>query len=299
MGGPGRPDGAAHAHGAAGVYGEHVEVPAPAPILTCGVDVQENRFELLVTAWGLAGERWVVGWQEVPGNPKHAETQAALLEKLSRRYVHASGHQLPIHATCIDSGYATEEIYDFVLRYQARRIYATKGFAGRSKEPIVGKPTEKRYGKSPRPVRLWPINVDDAKTEVMSSLTPAAPGPGYMHFPGSVDEEFFAQLCAEHKETRYNKSNVATHTVWVQDRARNEVLDMAVLCLAAFRLLRNPNIAQMLQTLAATPVPGPVAPPTPRPVAAPAPAPLRVPLPAGPAGQGQGRRVTRSAYLGR
>jgi phage terminase large subunit GpA-like protein len=65
-----------------------------------------------------------------------------------------------------------------------------------------------------------------------------------------VDEEFFAQLCAEHRETRYNKSNVATHTVWVQDRERNEALDCSVLALAAKRLL-NPNIKQMAEMLAA------------------------------------------------
>jgi phage terminase large subunit GpA-like protein len=197
----------------------------------------------------------VVDWRTVPGNPKQPEARAALLEALQRRYQHASGHQLPIHATCIDSGFATEEVYDFVLAYQARRFFATKGYAGRSGEPVVGKPSEKRYGRSPRPVRLWPINVDDAKADVMTALSLAAPGPGYMHFPGLVDEEYFAQLCAEHRETRYNKGGIATHSVWVLDRDQNEALDTAVLALAAYRLL-NPNIRQMADMLAAAPPPG-------------------------------------------
>jgi phage terminase large subunit GpA-like protein len=114
----------------------------------------------------------------------------------------------------------------------------------------VGKPSEKRSGRNPRPVRLYPINVDDAKAEVMNSLGLAAPGPGYMHFPVHLDtvhEEYFAQLCAEHRETRYNKAGVATHFVWVLDRDRNEALDTAVLTLAAYRLL-NPNIRQMAET---------------------------------------------------
>jgi phage terminase large subunit GpA-like protein len=272
-------------------YGVDVEVPAAAIALTAGVDVQEDRFELQVHAWGPAGERWVVDWRTVPGNMQKqpAEAKDALLEALARRYAHASGHLLPIHATCIDSGYATEAVYDFVLAYQVRRIFATKGFAGRTGEPIVGKAAEKRYGRAPRPVRLWPINVDDAKTNVMDSLALPVEGPGYMHFPVSVDEEYFAQLCAEHRETRYNKSGIATHVVWVQDRDRNEALDTAVLCLAAYRLL-NPNIRQMAEMLAATPLPG-----------APAPAsvaPSRTPAqsPAPPASM---RRVARSAYLGR
>lgn len=274
-------------------YGDDIEVPAAAAALTAGVDVQDNRFELQVLAWGPAEERWVVDWRTIPGDPKQVETRMALLEALGRRYQHASGLSLPIHATCIDSGYATEEIYDFVLAYQARRIFATKGFAGRSGEPIVGKPSEKKYGRKPRPVRLYPINVDDAKAEVFSSLDQVGSGPRAMHFPlhlESVNEEYFAQLTAEHRETVYNRGGVATHSVWVLDRDRNEALDTAVLALAAYRLL-NPNIKQMAAAIAAaaaemqTSTPSasavPAVPPT---SASPAPA---------------GRRVAHSSYLSR
>jgi phage terminase large subunit GpA-like protein len=273
-------------------YGDGVEVPATAAALTAGVDVQDNRFELQVIAWGPAGERWVVDWRAIPGNPKLPETRASLLEALSRRYVHALGPELPIHATCVDTGYATEEMYDFVLAHQHRRIYATKGVGGKSGEPIVGKPNEKRYGRGARPVRLYLLNVDDAKASIYESLGLAAPGPGYTHFPAhidTVDEEYFAQLCAEHRETRYNRSGIATHTVWVQDRDRNEALDTAVMALAAFRLL-NPNVRQMLEAVAAAaqatkpPDGTPPAPSSP-----PQPAPVRTPV----------RRLTRSSYLGR
>ncbi len=262
-------------------YGVNVYVPAGALCLTAGVDVQADRFEIQVIGWGLAEERWVIDTSIVPGDPKRAETQAALLEALGERYRHETGHMLPIHATCIDSGYATEEIYDFVLAHQVRRIFATKGFAGRTGEPIVGKPSEKKYGRRPRPVRLYPINVDDAKREILNSLTLVSPGPGYCHFPPTVDEEYFAQLCAEHKETRYNKAGIATHTVWVQNRERNEALDTQVLALAAFRILR-PNLLHYAAILAQTPPGG------------------------GPQSSGGGgaapatqRRVGRSGYLGR
>jgi phage terminase large subunit GpA-like protein len=234
-------------------YGEGVEVPEAAAALTCGVDVQADRFELVVMAWGAGLERWVVDWRTVPGNPKAPAAHAALLEALSRRYRHALGVDLPIHAVCIDSGFATEQMYDFVLAYQVRRIFATKGVAGRTGEPIVGKASQKTYGRGARPVLLYPINVDDAKAEILASIALPVPGPGAMHFPSRVDtvgEEFFAQLCAEHRETRYNRSGVATHTIWVQDRERNDVLDCAVLSLAALRLL-NPNLRDMLERIQA------------------------------------------------
>lgn len=240
-------------------YGHDVEVPMAAAALTCGVDVQADRFELQVHAWGLGAERWLVDYRVIPGDPKQPETRAALLEALERKYRHASGHLLPIHATCIDSGWATDEIYDFVLAYQVRRIFATKGLAGKGGNTIVLKPSEVRYGKRARPVRLYPINVDDAKSDIMTALTLPTRGPGYLHFPvhlETVNDEYFAQLCAEHRETRHNRGGVATHQVWVQDRERNEALDTAVLCLAAYKLL-NPNIRQMLSMLATVEVPEP------------------------------------------
>lgn len=247
-------------------YGPNTDVPAGAVVLTAGVDVQDNRLEMHVWGWGLALERWLVDVHVIPGNPKHASTWAALLDGLQRRYRHASGHQLPILSVCVDSGFLAEEVYDFVLAHQARRIFATKGFAGRSGNPIVGKPSEVRYGKKPRPVRLYPINTDDAKADAYSALALEGEGPGRMHFPNhleAVDEEYFAQLCAEHRETKYNKySKVATHTVWVQDRERNEALDGEILALAAFKLL-NPNILQMRHVLATTPPPSADPPPPP------------------------------------
>lgn len=276
-------------------YGpEGVEVPARMPVLTCGVDTQDDRFELTVMAWGPAMERAVVDVRVIPGSPKLAETRAQLLEALGRKYQHALGPMLPIHATCIDSGgHCTDEVYDFVLAHQSRRVFATKGFAERSGEPIVGKPSQKRYGKKPRPVLLWPINVDDAKGDVMNSLTLEAPGPGYMHLPLHVDtvnDEFIAQLCSEHRETRYNRAGIATHMVWVQDRDRNEGLDMAVLCLAAFKLL-NPNIRQMQDLLKAAAAKEPVTPDREPVPAAPTPGAPAAPKP-------PARRVVESDYLG-
>lgn len=239
-------------------FGADVEVPAWAVAITAGVDVQENRVEIQVQAWGRAEERAVINYTVIDGDPQLPETWAAVSKELSRRYTHACGAQLPIHATCVDSGYLADKVYDFVLANQYRKVYATKGVKGKSGEPIVGKPSEKRRGKGTgekgvghRPVRLYFINTDDAKSNIMTALSQPTPGPGSIHFPNHLDlinEEYFAQLCAEHKETVRNRAKVATHTVWVQDRERNEALDTAVLCLAALRLL-NPNIRQMLEQL--------------------------------------------------
>jgi phage terminase large subunit GpA-like protein len=289
--------------------GTLIEVPKQASALTAGVDVQAAGFLVQVTAWGQAGERWVVDWRTVPGDPKLGETRAALWDALSRRYQHASGQLLPIHATCIDSGYASDEVYSFVLAHQVARVYATKGEAGKSGEPLVWRVSPPAHGqtgrgrtrgtaaarKVARPVALYHVNVDDGKALVMASLALAAPGPNFIHFPArveTVDSEFFAQLCAEHRETRYNKGGVATHSVWVQDREANHALDAAVLSLVAFRILR-PNIADMAQRIAAAGVEKPPEPPR----QSSAEQVQQRPREPEPPPRPKGRRIWRSGYL--
>lgn len=235
-------------------YGDGIEVPAFASVLTCGVDVQLDRFELQVLGFGLAGERAVVDYRIINADPRSPEAQGALLEALGRTYTHALGPQLPIRATCIDSGFWTDDIYEFVLKHhneQSRPIYASKGVGGRSGSPIVGKRTEQKSGKSQRKIWLYPINTDDAKADIVGALSVVKPGPGYMHFPhlDTVNEEYFAQLCAEIRVTKYNRAKVATHQEWEKQRDRNEALDNAVMALAAFRIL-NPNLRQMAERIA-------------------------------------------------
>lgn len=232
-------------------YGEDVEIPAWAGAVVAGVDVQEDRVEIQVQAFGLNGERAVVDYRrDIRGSIKSEDTRKALAAALERKYRHACGVDIPIHATCIDSGYEADDVYAFVKRYQARSVYATKGYSGRRGNPIVGKPSEKQSAKE-RPVPVFPVNVDDAKSDIMSALAQTVPGPNYFHLPSrvdTIDEEYFAQLCSEHEETVYNKRKVAVGAVWVLDRERNEALDTAVLCLAAFKL-RRPNVRQMLEQI--------------------------------------------------
>jgi len=282
--------------------GAPIEVPAAASALTAGVDVQQDGFRLLVCAWGPAGERWIVDWRTIPAytsnSPWPEDTHAAILDGLTRRYLHATGALLPIHATCVDSGYATSQVYDFVLRHQVRRIFATKGLSDPHNKPLVGSPSKVKAGRSPRPVDVYPVNADEAKAGVLSSLGLAGPGPNASHFPSrvpTIDAEFFAQLCSEHRETRYSKGGVATHMVWVQDREANHALDAMVLAYVAFLLLR-PNLRDMAARIAAA---APVPPPEPgdRTATAETPhlgqsAPLPVPEKPG------SRRTWRSRYLG-
>lgn len=268
------------------------EVPAFVSVLTCGIDVQVDRFELQVVGWGSAGQRAVVDYRVILGDPRSLDTQRQLLEVLERTYTHELGPELPVRTTCIDTGFYTDDIYEFVLGHPGRELYPVKGIGRRAGNPIVMKRTEQQSGKSRRKIWLYPVNTDDAKSDIIGSLSIVAPGPGYTYFPAHLDtvhEGYFAGLCSEQRVTKYNRAKVATHQEWEQIYQANEPLDTFAYALAAFRIL-NPNLHQMRQRIlekaaAMQPEPEPSVTET-------APAPPAATQPR------QGRRVARSKYLG-
>jgi phage terminase large subunit GpA-like protein len=209
-------------------YGDGIDAPAGVVCLTAGVDVQIDRFEVSIFGWGRGSEAWVVDSHVVPGDPTSADVQAALLAALDERYVHADGHRLPIVLTAIDAGYLPERVAYALAARRPRRIIAVKGVGGRFGEPSILK-----FDPNQPPAAL---NVDGLKLETALGLELAAPGPGYLHLSRRCcDEEYLAQLCAEHRETK-RRNGVAT-MVWVEDRPRNEALDTAVYARAALKLL--------------------------------------------------------------
>ena len=62
---------------------------------------------------------------------------------------------------------------------------------------------------------------------------------GYIHFPATVDEEYFKQLTAEKRIVKFYRGQ--KKLVWKQTRERNESLDNFVYALAGYYIL-SPNM---------------------------------------------------------
>jgi phage terminase large subunit GpA-like protein len=129
------------------------------------------------------------------------------------------------------------------------------------------------------------IGVDAAKTALYDRLKIQEPGPGYCHFPVGRDLEYFEQLTAEKKFTRYH--NGFPKQEWKKPpNARNESLDarnyayaglhalyasglkLAVYCARFVQMLRSRPPQQQNPAPATA---APATPSTPAPAAAPAP----------------------------
>ena len=216
-------------------------VPLDGLMLTAGVDVQADRIEMRVWAWGRSEESWLIERHIVYGNTNQDETVPespwARLTELRRTPVaHAAGTQMLIEAVAIDTGYNAEAVYAYCRAHAAAHVLAVKG-ASIGNKPIIGKPTSIDVtwrGKTMhRSLKLWPIGTDTAKHLIYGRLRLAQPGPGYIHLPAALKTtDEFEQLTAERLATKYIKGHPKLE--WIKPAGkRNEALDCAVYAYAA------------------------------------------------------------------
>lgn len=216
-------------------------VPVGGLVMTCGVDVQRNRWELAVWAWGRGMESWAVDHHIIDGNPGSDADWENVTTYLQRRYPQVwGGGSMGISAITIDSSDQTQAVYNWVRRNTHTLPYlrAIKGSSEENK-PILGPSSSQevnwRGQKWSNGIKLWSIGVDTAKDLLLGQLSLTKPGPGYVHFSHQLPREWFEQLTAEQRILAKVAGRDAYK--WVKRRQRNEVLDCRNYALhAAFSL---------------------------------------------------------------
>ncbi|MFQ5453342.1 MAG: terminase gpA endonuclease subunit, partial [Candidatus Zixiibacteriota bacterium] len=207
-------------------------VPDRGIILTAGADVQKDRIEVEVMAWGKRKENWGVETLVFSGSPFEDEVWEDMDNLIEKEYLHQQGVKLPISRLSIDSGYATEEVYNWGRKYP-RKVMIVKG-TDRSLSPMSPPKTiEFNYKgeKLKRSAVLWLIGVSVIKTELLRwlNLNVSEDGKefpkGFCHFP-KYEAEFFKQITAENLIKKMVRG-YATYQ-WEKTRARNEALDNRV-----------------------------------------------------------------------
>jgi phage terminase large subunit GpA-like protein len=227
------------------------QVPMHALYLTAGVDMQTDRLEVKIVAWGMFERSWCVAYRVLWGDPLGSDVWSDLDDLLAEEFQHESGAMLTVQATCLDTGGTTgytNAAYDYIRARKARRIFAVKGIGGWGRA-IVEKPQRKQSGKGSRKVDLFQVGVDEAKLMIMRRLALLKDGPGYCHFPVDEDHgnDYFKQLTAEKLVTRFVRGFPVRE--WHKpEKARNEVLDTSVYAFAALRIM-NPSMKALAKRL--------------------------------------------------
>ncbi len=220
-------------------------IPAGGLFLTAGVDVQRDRLEAEVVAWGRNRESWSVDYRIIPGKTSEAEVWKKLEELRSQTYPTPGGIELPISRMFVDSGdgTTTNDVYQWVRMQPQGQAVAIKGTDKGILPVSQPSSVEVTIGgkKIKHGLKIRTINVAFFKAELYADLKKRPPTeeereqgwsypPGYCHFPAGANygDEHFKQLCAEQLVTHINRRTHRAKTEWQQTRARNECLDCRV-----------------------------------------------------------------------
>lgn len=218
-------------------------VPQGGLLLVGGADVQKDRIEASVWAFGRGKESWLVEHRVLMGDTARDAVWKALAAMLAEQWTHASGAAMPLARFALDTGFATQEAYAFVRACHDPRVMAVKGVQRGA--ALIGTPTAidvSQGGKKlRRGIKVFTVAVGIAKLEFYNNLrksadvgedglTPVFPA-GFVHLP-KIDAEFIQQLCAEQLITRRDRNGFPVRE-WQKMRERNEALDCYVYARAA------------------------------------------------------------------
>ena len=212
-------------------------VPNRGLILTAGVDVQADRLEYAIVAWGHGEECFVVDYQKIIGDPLLPQTWEQLVHATNKVYRRVDGAELKVRATCVDSGYLTQEVYYQVRKYRYLHWFAVKGQSG--DRPIVSRPSVQEIDykgeKVKRGIQLYKVGVDLAKETLYARSQIETPGAKFLNFPNNLDAEFYEGFCGEVQVTKHRNGH--PYMVWEKlSGVRNEPLDLMVYSMGAAHL---------------------------------------------------------------
>lgn len=219
-------------------------VPAGGVVLTVGIDVQHDRLELRMDAWGRGEESWLVGYAVLRGTTtdKQDPVWSELTERVFGPVEHASGAQLVCQAAHIDAsdGQTNDAVYAWVRANQHRGARAVKGSSDRNLDrEIFTRPRDvdmRTETKASRyDLKVYMVGTHKAKDLIASRLQLAGVGPGRMHWY-DAGERFFAGMTSEIRAPSRTRRNVET---WQKKAGiANEAWDCTVYSVHAARRLR-------------------------------------------------------------
>jgi phage terminase large subunit GpA-like protein len=222
--------------------------------LTIGADVQGDRVEAEVVAWGPRRESWSITYIVLPGEPTAGEVWDDLLELYRTEYTAADGRKLKAIAMCVDSGAYTQHVYEFCKRARDRGIVPIKGASGMTRDQIDGDERQRRKRiarrmRAGRPPEI--IGVDSVKRTLFHDLSAPIGAPGYCHFPTGRGEEYYLQLTGERLITVSHRGKRPERR-WVPIHAAVEALDCRCYAYAAL-LLSGVRLDEPVVRLASDP----------------------------------------------
>ena len=212
-------------------------LPSPVGLVSCGVDIQDDRFEVEWLGHGSEDETWSLDYYVRYGDPNSPGFWQEVDDAISRVFRHPAGVTLRAEATCIDSGgHFTTQVYDFCRSRLARKVFPIKGMGGPGRPLWPAKGTQNKA----KGITVFVLGVDQGKDAFYKMLAVKEPGPGYCHFPKRAleyegyryDRRHFEGLTAEKAVAKTDPRGFVKKE-WHKVVPRNEPLDCRIYAMAA------------------------------------------------------------------
>ncbi|MDE4924357.1 phage terminase large subunit family protein [Ralstonia insidiosa] len=227
---------------------ERAVVPRAAAVLVGTADVQGDRIEAKIVAYGAGEESWLVDYDIFWGDPGSDATVWSRLDEWRRRELNVAGTERTMRIAIfgVDSGDQADAVYDYVQPRQSERVVALKGSDYLSRPGLAMEATAKRSH-----IRLYRLATVAAKDRLLSRMQLEAAGPGYMHMPEWVPEQYLDQMTSEKKLTKKDPRRGTVSIEYVKT-GRNEAFDLEVYALGMLFVLQtfvNPSLYRDLGKL--------------------------------------------------
>lgn len=215
-------------------------VPNDVIVLTAGVDVQKDHFYYVIRGWGYQEESWLIRSQRV----EYWEDIVDAIFKTEYKRLNGAD-VLSVFMTCIDSGYRTDEVYEF-CRYWSDLTKAIKGqeeiSGGRFYSPTKIDINARTGSVIQGGLVLWNVNVSQYKDKINRLVSMR--NPAKWHLFQNPSEQYLMQFTSEHKVLLRNRNTGVAKEVWQKKRAAsaNHFLDAEVYAMAAADIIRALNI---------------------------------------------------------
>lgn len=206
-------------------------IPRGCLLLTAGIDVQKDRWAVVILGWGRGGRVWVIDAFELPGDPTRPADWLKLEAKVTEPMSNAYGIPMRVELAAVDSGYLQDDVLAFTRPRQRRGWFAVKG-ALDGRRPIISRPSKVDFTWKGKVIRRgaeqWHVGGYHSKEWVFSRLTAdrdRLAEDRTFGFPAGLGEDWYQQLTAEIYDS--------TKRRFVKVRQRNEALDTVCYALAA------------------------------------------------------------------
>jgi len=207
-------------------------IPPEAVFVTAGVDVQRDRLEVEIVAWGINKVSWSIDYRVINGAPWEESTWEEFDKLVYETFpVGDTKEMRGIDKIGVDSGYATQDVYFFTSKHPKSKVLCVKG--SDTYEAVISVPKAVNINRNGKMIRrgaqIRTVGSSYMKGELYGWLKKDAPlddavaDPyGFCHFP-MYGDDYFKMLTAEELQTKIKDGYPKRQ--WVKTRDRNESLD--------------------------------------------------------------------------